>query len=73
MSNLKISVNTDSIENEIANKHFHINLSDHILHLKSFIPQDKCKQLIDELNQSASGAGVRHPNGIIKIINNSFS
>ena len=52
MSNLKISVNTDSIENEIANKHFHINLSDHILHLKSFIPQDKCKQLIDELNQS---------------------
>ena len=51
MSNLKISINLNSIEKEIDEGKFHINLSDHILYLKSFISVDKCKQLVDELNK----------------------
>lgn len=52
MTNLKISVNVDSIENEIDEGQFHINLSDHILYLKSFVSADNCKKLIDEINKA---------------------
>lgn len=51
MTKLKISGNVDFIENEIDEGKFNINLSDHILLLKSFIPEEKCKELINQLNQ----------------------
>ena len=34
---LKIANNDDIIKNEILNGNFNLDLSDHILHLKSFI------------------------------------
>lgn len=52
MDNLKISVNVDSIENEIDQDKFLLNLSDHILYLKSFISLDECEQLVHNLNSN---------------------
>ena len=37
---LKISKNVDPIENEIVDDKFILELSDHIIHIKSFIDPD---------------------------------
>jgi hypothetical protein len=51
MNNLKVTLYSDKIEDEIKNNQFNLNLSDHILHLKSFIEESKCKKLIKNLNK----------------------
>ena len=51
MTNLKITNYNDQIENEIKNDQFTLSLPDHILYLKSFIDESKCKKLIHQLNQ----------------------
>ena len=40
---LKIADNDNNIKDEIENGKFNLDLSDHILHLKSFIDKDICK------------------------------
>ena len=49
MSKLKITDNIELIEDEIKNQKFNISLGDHILHLKSFIDPEWCKDLVTQL------------------------
>lgn len=51
MTNLKISTNTNLIENEISQNKFNLNLDDHILYLKSFVSKEKCDELVRRLNE----------------------
>jgi hypothetical protein len=46
---VKIAQNVTPIEKEIGEDKFEMNLSDHILYLKSFISKDKCLELVDKL------------------------
>lgn len=52
MINLKISQNVDSIESEVNDGKFELNLSDHILHLKSFISPEDCLKITSSLNDN---------------------
>ena len=47
---LKIANNDDIIKNEILNGNFNLDLSDHILHLKSFIDKDVCMSVMNSLD-----------------------
>ena len=47
---LKISRNIDPIENEIGEDKFVLDLSDHIIYVKSFIDPDDCKEIISCLD-----------------------
>ena len=47
---LKISRNIDPIENEIGEDKFVLDLSDHIILVKSFINPDDCKEIISSLD-----------------------
>lgn len=51
MAKLKITDNIALIESEIKDQKFNLNLSDHILYLKSFIDPQWCKELVYELNK----------------------
>ena len=46
---LKISQHKETILDEVAEGKFKIDVSDHIIHLKSFIDKDTCKKIVDEL------------------------
>jgi hypothetical protein len=50
-TNLKISVNSDDLKKEIEDNKFNIDLSDHILHLKSFISRSECEQVVNYLKK----------------------
>ena len=46
---LKIAQNKQTILDEVDEGRFKIDLSDHIIHLKSFIDKDVCKNIVEEL------------------------
>lgn len=46
---LKIAQNKDTIISEVKDGKFKIDLSDHIIHLKSFINKDVCDSVVEEL------------------------
>ena len=48
---LKLSNHKKDIIDEVNEGRFNMNLSDHIIHLKSFIDKDLCKQVVDELDK----------------------
>ena len=48
---LKLSNHKQEIIDEVNDGKFSMNLSDHIIHLKSFIDKDLCKQVVDDLNK----------------------
>ena len=48
---LKISQHKETILDEVAEGKFKIDMSDHIIHLKSFIDKDTCKKIVDELKE----------------------
>ena len=50
VNHLKLTNNKKNIINEVNDGKFNLDFSDHILHLKSFIDKDLCKQVVDELN-----------------------
>ena len=50
VNHLKLTNNKKNIINEVDDGKFNLDFSDHILHLKSFIDKDLCKQVVDELN-----------------------
>lgn len=50
-NNLRISIHNDEVKKEIEEGKFNIGLSDHILHLKSFIDESTCKKIINKLDQ----------------------
>ena len=43
---LKISRNIDPIEKEIGDDKFVLDLSDHIIYVKSFVNPDDCREII---------------------------
>ena len=47
---LKIANNDNIIKDEIQNGKFNLDLSDHILHLKSFFDKDVCLSVMNSLD-----------------------
>ena len=50
-NHLKLSNHRQEIIDEVNAGKFSMNLSDHIIHLKSFIDKDLCKQVVNELDK----------------------
>ena len=46
---LKVAQNKQTILDEVDEGKFKIDLSDYIIHLKSFIDKDTCKNIVEEL------------------------
>ena len=46
---VKLSKNVSTIEKEVQDGNFNLNLKDHILYLPSFIDSDVCKDLVNNL------------------------
>ena len=51
LNHLKLTNYKKDIIDEVNDGKFSLNMSDHILHLKSFIDKDLCNQVVDELNK----------------------
>ena len=62
---LKISRNIDPIENEIGEDKFVLDLSDHILHLKSFIDKDVCMSVMNSLDNLERDDSAPYTDGLL--------
>lgn len=65
MTDLKIAQNVEPIESEINSGKFQLNLSDHILHLKSFISPDDCLKITSCLNDNDLDKSSPYTNGLL--------
>lgn len=72
MSDLKISKNVDPIENEIVDNKFILELSDHIIHIKSFIDPDDCKSIISSLDNNDLDKSAPYTEGLLNDETDSF-
>ena len=63
--NLKIANNDDIIKNEIINGKFDLDLSDHILHLKSFIDKDVCNSVMNALDNLERDNSAPYTDGLL--------
>ena len=63
--NLKIANNDDIIKNEIINGNFNLDLSDHILHLKSFIDKDVCNSVMNALDNLERDNSAPYTDGLL--------
>ena len=62
---LKISRNIDPIENEIGEDKFVLDLSDHIILVKSFINPDDCKEIISSLDNKDLDKSAPYTKGLL--------
>ena len=62
---LKIANNDDIIKNEILNGNFNLDLSDHILHLKSFIDKDVCMSVMNSLDNLERDDSAPYTDGLL--------
>ena len=62
---LKIANNDDIIKNEILNGNFNLDLSDHILHLKSFIDKDVCMSVMNSLDYLERDDSAPYTDGLL--------
>ena len=69
---LKISRNIDPIEKEIGDDKFVLDLSDHIIHLKSFIDPDDCQRIISCLNKKDLDKSAPYTKGLLNDEADSF-
>ena len=69
---LKISRNIDPIENEIRKDKFVLDLSDHIIHVKSFINPDDCKKIISCLDSKDLDKSAPYTKGLLNDEADSF-
>tara|TARA_B100000609_G_C17185087_1_gene419279 strand:+ start:75 stop:296 length:222 start_codon:yes stop_codon:yes gene_type:complete len=72
MSDLKISKNVDPIENEIGEDKFILKLSDHIIHIKSFIDPDDCKSIVSSLDNRDLDKSAPYTKGLLNDEADSF-
>ena len=63
--NLKIANNDDIIKKEILNGNFNLDLSDHILHLKSFIDKDVCNSVMNSLDNLERDNSAPYTDGLL--------
>ena len=69
---LKISRNIDPIENEIGEDKFVLDLSDHIIYVKSFINPDDCREIISCLNHKDLDKSAPYTKGLLNDEADSF-
>ena len=62
---LKIADNDNNIKDEIENGKFNIDLSDHILHLKSFIDKDMCLSVMNSLDNLERDKSAPYTDGLL--------
>ena len=62
---LKIANNDGIIKNEILNGNFNLDLSDHILHLKSFIDKDVCMSVMNSLDNLERDDSAPYTDGLL--------
>ena len=60
---LKIADNDNNIKDEIENGKFNLDLSDNILHLKSFIDKDMCVSVMNSLDKLENNKDMRESFG----------
>ena len=72
MTDLKISKNVDPIESEIVDDKFILELSDHIIHIKSFIDPDDCKSIISSLDNNDLDKSAPYTEGLLNDETDSF-
>ena len=69
---LKISRNIDPIEKEIGDDKFVLDLSDHIIYVKSFINPDDCREIISCLNNKDLDKSAPYTKGLLNDEADSF-
>ena len=69
---LKISQNKSKISEEIENKQFDQNLSDHIVFLKSFIDSKKCEEIIKDIKGLQQFRSEPYTDGLLNDAADSF-
>ena len=62
---LKIADNDNNIKDEIENGKFNLDLSDHILHLKSFIDKDMCLSVMNSLDNLERDKSAPYTDGLL--------
>ena len=62
---LKLSNNDNNIKNEIQNGKFNLNLSDHIVYLKSFIDRDICLSVMNSLDNLEKDKSAPYTDGLL--------
>ena len=72
MMSLKISRNIDPIENEIGEDKFVLDLSEHIIYVKSFIDPDDCKEIISCLDNKDLDKSAPYTKGLLNDEADSF-
>ena len=65
---LKISQHKETILDEVAEGKFKIDVSDHIIHLKSFIDKDTCKKIGIEILTQRRVSGILSELDLLGII-----
>ena len=69
---LKITDNVTSIEKEVQDGDFNLNLKDHILHLPSFINPDVCQDVVKNLKNVGLDKSTPYTDGLLNDYTDSY-
>ena len=69
---VKLSKNVSTIEKEVQDGDFNLNLKDHVLYLPSFISPDVCKDLVNNLKNVGLDKSTPYTDGLLNDYTDSY-